>query len=152
MGVIILTVLIEGPSLPSDLKGSSTPFTFLESGFFEAVGVISFAYVCHHNTLLIYGSLMTPTLDRWNRVTHISMGISVASSLLMATSGYFIFVSALHTRSRHFILIVPLVQRPTKHAATSSTISLRIVSQHVHARSIVRSELTSTPQQTSGPT
>lgn len=93
MGIIIVTVLIEGPSLPAELKGTETPFTIIDSGFFEAVGVISFAYVCHHNTLLIYGSLITPTIDRWNKVTHISMGISVIASLVMATSGYFIFVS-----------------------------------------------------------
>lgn len=95
MGIIIVTVLVEGPALPTELKGSTTPFTIIDSGFFEAVGVISFAYVCHHNTLLIYGSLMTPTIDRWNKVTHISMGISVVASLIMATSGYFIFVRPL---------------------------------------------------------
>lgn len=92
MAIIIVTVLIEGPSLPAELKGSNPPFTLIDSGFFEAVGVISFAYVCHHNTLLIYGSLVTPTIDRWNQVTHISMGISVAASLVMGSSGYLIFV------------------------------------------------------------
>lgn len=92
MAVIIITVIVEGPTLPPDLKGSTSAFNIIDSGFFEAVGVISFAYVCHHNTLLIYGSLATPTIDRWNQVTHISMGISVVASLVMGASGYLIFV------------------------------------------------------------
>lgn len=92
MAIIIVTVLVEGPGLPAESKGSNSPFTLIDSGFFEAVGVISFAYVCHHNTLLIYGSLVTPTIDRWNQVTHISMGISVIASLIMGSSGYLIFV------------------------------------------------------------
>lgn len=95
MAIIIVTVLVEGPTLPADLRGSSSGFTVIDSGFFEAVGVISFAYVCHHNTLLIYGSLPTPTIDRWNQVTHISMGISVVASLVMGASGYLIFVGGL---------------------------------------------------------
>merc|ERR1712093_15159 len=92
MMIIVLTVMIQGPSLPSELKGdSSSQFTFIESGVFEATGVISFAYVCHHNSLLIYGSLRTPTLDRWNKVTHISTGLSVVASLIMAIAGYSVF-------------------------------------------------------------
>lgn len=130
MSIIIVTVLVEGPSLPAELKGTETPFTIIDSGFFEAVGVISFAYVCHHNTLLIYGSLVTPTIDRWNKVTHISMGISVIASLVMATSGYFIFVSR---KSRlAFIRILKVgLDRRTKHAATSSIISQVTVSSEL---------------------
>lgn len=93
MAIIIITVLVEGPTLSPDLKGETSAFTIIDSGFFEAVGVISFAYVCHHNTLLIYGSLAMPTIDRWNQVTHISMAISVIASLVMGASGYLIFVS-----------------------------------------------------------
>lgn len=49
--------------------------------------------VCHHNTLLIYGSLAVPTLDNWNKVAHASTGMSVVASLIMGASGYMIFVS-----------------------------------------------------------
>ena len=94
MAIIVATVLIQGPNLPLELKGDrSYQFTILQSGVFEAVGVISFAYVCHHNSLLIYGSLSTPTLDRWNTVTHISTGLSIVASLIMAVAGYSVFVS-----------------------------------------------------------
>ena len=49
------------------------------------------AFVCHHNSLLIYGSLKTPTIDRFTRVTHFSTGISMVACLLMALSGFLTF-------------------------------------------------------------
>lgn len=101
MCIIVVTVVFDGPSLPTDLKGDpSARFTVISPGFFEAVGVISFAYVCHHNSLLIYGSLRTPTLDRWDKVTHISTGLSVVASLIMTISGYSVFVSPVSSLMR----------------------------------------------------
>lgn len=87
------------------------PSPLLRSGFFEAIGVISFAFVCHHNSrasnisflelqlpltfetppVLIYGSLRTPTIDRFARVTHISTALSVFACLCMSTSGFLVF-------------------------------------------------------------
>ena len=46
---------------------------------------------CHHNSLLIYGSLRTPTLDRFAQVTHVSTTISVIACLCMSTSGFLVF-------------------------------------------------------------
>lgn len=36
--------------------------------------------------------MQTPTIDRWKKVTHISTGLSVVASLVMAISGYSVFV------------------------------------------------------------
>lgn len=47
--------------------------------------------MCHHNSLLIYGSLKTPTIDRFSRVTHYSTGISMVFCLLMALAGFLTF-------------------------------------------------------------
>lgn len=49
------------------------------------------AFVCHHNSLLIYGSLRTPTIDRFSKVTHISTGVSMLACLLMALAGFLTF-------------------------------------------------------------
>jgi solute carrier family 38 (sodium-coupled neutral amino acid transporter), member 11 len=49
------------------------------------------AFVCHHNSLLIYGSLKTPTIDRFSTVTHYSTGASLILCLLMALSGFLTF-------------------------------------------------------------
>lgn len=94
MVVIVVTVAVRGPGVELELKGDpSERWSLLNSGFFEAIGVISFAFVCHHNSLLIYGSLRTPTIDRFARVTHVSTMISVFACLCMSTSGFLVFTS-----------------------------------------------------------
>lgn len=92
MVIIVFSVALGGPSVDSKLKGNpSARWTFVQSGIIEAIGVISFAFVCHHNSLLIYGSLRTPTLDRFAQVTHVSTILSVVACLVMSFSGYLTF-------------------------------------------------------------
>src|SRR3984957_19028423 len=92
MLLIVTSVIIEGPHVPPDLKGDpSKRFSFIEPGIFQAIGVISFAFVCHHNSLLIYGSLRTPTLNRFATVTHVSTVVSLIACSIMAISGYVVF-------------------------------------------------------------
>ncbi|KAJ9619564.1 hypothetical protein H2203_008344 [Taxawa tesnikishii (nom. ined.)] len=93
MLVIIVTVITQGPRIPADMRGPIKGSILINSGVFQAIGVISFAFVCHHNSLLIYGSLRKPTMDRFARVTHFSTGISMAACLAMALSGYLTFGS-----------------------------------------------------------
>ncbi|RYO93815.1 hypothetical protein DL764_007934 [Monosporascus ibericus] len=121
MVVILVTVIFQSILAPPEARGSfSTPLLTVNSGIFQAVGVISFAnnntptttttaaaaaainltetfskrplaFVCHHNSLLIYGSLKTPTLDRFARVTHYSVGVSTLACLAMALAGFLTF-------------------------------------------------------------
>ncbi|KAF2229960.1 hypothetical protein EV356DRAFT_527129 [Viridothelium virens] len=91
MLIILITVLTQGPRVPADMKGQLRGSLLINNGVFQAVGVISFAFVCHHNSLLIYGSLKKPTLDRFARVTHWSTGISMIACLTMGVAGYLNF-------------------------------------------------------------
>ncbi|KAK0613856.1 transmembrane amino acid transporter protein-domain-containing protein [Immersiella caudata] len=93
MGIIVLTVVFEGALAPKESRGSINTFNLLviNDGIFQAIGVISFAFVCHHNSLLIYGSLETPTIDRFSKVTHYSTGISMVACLLVALAGFLTF-------------------------------------------------------------
>lgn len=91
MGVIIVTVVTQGPLQASSLRGQLKGSLLINDGVFQAIGVISFAFVCHHNSLLIYGSLKTPTMDRFARVTHYSTGISMVACMAMALGGYLSF-------------------------------------------------------------
>ncbi|KAF8070129.1 amino acid transporter [Lyophyllum atratum] len=92
MLIIVISVIIEGPHSAPELRGDpSKRFTFVQPGIFQAIGVISFAFVCHHNSLLIYGSLRTPTLDRFAKVTHISTLISLVCCMTLAVSAYLVF-------------------------------------------------------------
>nr|XP_020660039.1 putative sodium-coupled neutral amino acid transporter 11 [Pogona vitticeps] len=49
------------------------------------------AFICHHNSFLIYGSLKEPTLSKWARITHVSVSFAVFVSLVFATCGYLTF-------------------------------------------------------------
>ncbi|KAJ7287519.1 amino acid transporter [Mycena rebaudengoi] len=92
MIIIVVSVLIESPNTTPDLKGDpSKRFSLIGPGVFQAIGVISFAFVCHHNSLLIYGSLRTPTLDRFAVVTHISTVLSLVACCTLAISAYVVF-------------------------------------------------------------
>ncbi|THH07990.1 hypothetical protein EW145_g3018 [Phellinidium pouzarii] len=92
MLIIVVSVLIEGPHVTPDLKGDPADrFSVIRPGIFQAIGVISFAFVCHHNSLLIYGSLKTPTLDRFTTVTHISTLISLLACITLAISTFLVF-------------------------------------------------------------
>ncbi|KAK3315329.1 transmembrane amino acid transporter [Apodospora peruviana] len=93
MGIILVTVLVQGALAPAEDRGKLGDWRLLviNDGVFQAIGVISFAFVCHHNSLLIYGSLKTPTIDRFSRVTHYSTGVSMVACLLMALAGFLTF-------------------------------------------------------------
>ncbi|KAF1937072.1 hypothetical protein EJ02DRAFT_438119 [Clathrospora elynae] len=91
MIIIILTVITQSFRVPAESKGQLRGSIVIHSGIFEAIGVIAFAFVCHHNSLLIYGSLRKPTIDRFSRVTHYSTSISLVACLVMALSGYLTF-------------------------------------------------------------
>jgi sodium-coupled neutral amino acid transporter 11 len=108
MLVIIVTVITQGPLVPNDLRGNLKGELFVNSGFFQAVGVISFgmtSFGCStklpcprtslltNTSLLIYGSLRTPTIDRFSTVTHYSTFVSLIACLTMALSGFLTFGS-----------------------------------------------------------
>lgn len=94
MIVIVTSVLIRAPQSPAELKGDpELRLTIIQPGVFQAIGVISFAFVCHHNSLLIYGSMKTPTIDRFTLVTHVSTLFSLFSCCVLAISAFWVFTN-----------------------------------------------------------
>lgn len=92
MCLIIFTVISQGPFTAASHRGQTTPKAIiLNWNSLKAISVISFAFVCHHNSLLIYGSLRRPTINRFATVTHISTGISCLACMIMALTGYLVF-------------------------------------------------------------
>ncbi|CAG7919342.1 unnamed protein product [Penicillium olsonii] len=89
MIVIVVTVITQGFRVPPEARGEIKSHLIFNVGFFQAVGVISF----DHNSLLIYGSLKRPTLDRFTRVTHYSTGVSLVMCLAMGIAGFLSFGS-----------------------------------------------------------
>lgn len=91
MIVITLTVAIRGPAVTPADATMTLPLWTVNKGFFQAVSVISFAFVCHHNTLLIYNSLKTPTLSRFAKVVHWSTGVSMIACTVLGLGGFLSF-------------------------------------------------------------
>ena len=93
MVFIILAVIVRGPAMPPELKGDpSLRLTIVHpSNLIRSVSVISFAFVCHHNSLLIYGSLKEPSMDKFRMVTHYSTFISTTAAVSMSIAGYWFF-------------------------------------------------------------
>ncbi len=74
IGLIVIAIAIRGPATVHALKGEQSPYTLTGSAVFEAIGVISFAFVCHHNTFMIFTSLKRPSVKRFSLVAHLSTG------------------------------------------------------------------------------
>ncbi|ORX49259.1 hypothetical protein BCR36DRAFT_412780 [Piromyces finnis] len=94
LGIMIITisVIYEGIKVPKELKGDPNQrITFIHKDIFQCIGVISFAFVCHHNSLLILGSLKKPSMNRFATVTHLSTGWSFLVSIAIALGGYLVF-------------------------------------------------------------
>lgn len=66
---------------------------------------VSLAFICHHNSFLIYGSLQQPTLANWSRVTHVSVGSALIISATFAVAGYTTFTG--YTQGRRIGLHCP---------------------------------------------
>lgn len=93
MVFIIVSVVVRGPAMPADLKGDpSLRLSVVHpANLVRSVSVISFAFVCHHNSLLIYGSLKEPSMDKFRTITHYSTFISAIAAITMSIAGYWSF-------------------------------------------------------------
>jgi sodium-coupled neutral amino acid transporter 11 len=49
-------------------------YEFAQPDILSATGIMAFAFMCHHNTFLIYQSMRDSSLEKWEKVTHISVG------------------------------------------------------------------------------
>jgi sodium-coupled neutral amino acid transporter 11 len=58
----------------------------IDQNIFGCIGLLSFAFVTHHNAFLLMGSLKTPTMRRFNTAIHISC---TAVTTIMGTIAFF---------------------------------------------------------------
>ncbi|XP_048808667.1 putative sodium-coupled neutral amino acid transporter 11 isoform X2 [Lagopus muta] len=89
--VILVIVMVRAVTLSPQVPKSENAWIFAKSNAIQAIGVMSFAFICHHNSFLIYGSLKEPTLNNWSRITHVSVLLAVVISVLFAACGYMTF-------------------------------------------------------------
>jgi sodium-coupled neutral amino acid transporter 11 len=81
---------LRGLVIASD-KSDAWKFRDIHCASFSALGTISFAFVCHHQTFLVLGSLNNATPRRFAITTASAIFGSFAVSLTMAVAGYLTF-------------------------------------------------------------
>lgn len=85
--IITLAVLLQR-STPSP---AANALSAVGPNLIGAIGIISFSFVCHHNTFLIRESLEVRSSRLFSVVTSISVGVSLLMSLLLAVPAYLHF-------------------------------------------------------------
>lgn len=93
MATIVFSVVIRGPMVQEALKGSRLTLedVLITPRVFRGISVISFALVCHHNTSFIFFSMKNRSLQKFSRLTHVSVCISMVFCMLSGYSGYAVF-------------------------------------------------------------
>lgn len=71
--IIILTVMCPYQARMNDLDQS---ITLINPNMFAGIGTFSLAFVCHHNSFLMFKSLQEQTYANWTRVVNLSVGVS----------------------------------------------------------------------------
>lgn len=88
MTIIVVITLFRGPFADPSLKASLLKNEWLiNKNIFQGISVISFALVCHHNTLFIFNSMRNATIEKFSKLTHIACGVSMCFCLLMGIPG-----------------------------------------------------------------
>jgi len=64
---------------------------FIDSNFFPAVGVIAFAFVCHHACFIVYNTLRDNTEARWNTTVHATLGVATSVMFVLAVGAFVTF-------------------------------------------------------------
>ncbi|XP_046986455.1 putative sodium-coupled neutral amino acid transporter 11 [Schistocerca americana] len=66
-------------------------WTVVNKDMLPAIAIMAFAFMCHHNTFLVYSSIKDGNQQLWNKVTHISVTTSYIVTLLFGIAGYATF-------------------------------------------------------------
>lgn len=96
MVAVLLLVAIVSIQAPVEISKSDNGFPSIipflnRSHVFKGISVMSFAFVCHHNSFMIYNSLSHKTERSFQIVTFASLLISLIACLLLGISGYVSF-------------------------------------------------------------
>eukprot|EP00096_Caligus_rogercresseyi_P010519 TRINITY_DN3870_c0_g1_i2.p1 TRINITY_DN3870_c0_g1~~TRINITY_DN3870_c0_g1_i2.p1 ORF type:complete len:440 (-),score=48.11 TRINITY_DN3870_c0_g1_i2:19-1338(-) len=92
IGFIAITIYVRLDVYHTHMDINDSFWTFMRpAGIPEAIGIITFAMMCHHNSFLLYDSLEEPSISKWRSVTHVSIFTSVLCMLIFGLGGYFSF-------------------------------------------------------------
>ena len=92
--VVILIVLIACVTLSSDHQEEHFETTDIDSvndSLFAGVGTMAFAFVCQHNSFMVFRSLAQPTAKEWRKVADLSVGFAWFVCTAFGLIGFFTF-------------------------------------------------------------
>lgn len=89
--VLIIIVIISAPSAAKAQGIKTAPLTLINTSLFAGIGTMSFAFVCQHNSFIVFRSLQQQTYESWKRVAHCSISFSFLLCLIFAVGGYMSF-------------------------------------------------------------
>ena len=70
----VIRVAIVGPGdAPAPTKPEDLQLRVIDTKFFSAIGVISFAFVCHHACFIVFNTLRDNTEERWAKTIHLTL-------------------------------------------------------------------------------
>ncbi|KAM8712895.1 hypothetical protein ACLKA7_013254 [Drosophila subpalustris] len=88
---ILFAVILKLMSGDYKVTDTAESWRFANSDLIPATGIMVFAFMCHHNTFLVYQSMREATMERWEKVTHISIGFAWTVAALFGIAGYSTF-------------------------------------------------------------
>ena len=93
--LLILLVLIRAPVAAEDhYPGLEDDYSFAKPNVFAGLGAMSFAFVCHHSSFLVYNTLEEPSPKTWKPVAKVSVSFALFCALLIGIGGYVSFQQA----------------------------------------------------------
>ncbi|XP_048521546.1 putative sodium-coupled neutral amino acid transporter 11 isoform X2 [Dendroctonus ponderosae] len=91
IGFILLSILLRIRTISKIVPDHPDSWRFFNSDIIPAVGIMAFAFMCHHNTFLIYSSIADTSQKKWETVTHASILTSLIVSCIFGIAGYATF-------------------------------------------------------------
>ncbi len=92
--VVILIVLIACSTLSShhqDEHFETSDIDVVNDSLFAGVGTMAFAFVCQHNSFMVFRSLAQPTAKEWRKVADLSVGFAWTVCTTFGLIGFFAF-------------------------------------------------------------
>eukprot|EP01032_Pedospumella_encystans_P011482 gene11482-13348_t len=92
--VVILIVLIACATLSSnhqDQHFETSDIDVVNDSLFAGVGTMAFAFVCQHNSFMVFRSLAQPTAKEWRKVADLSLGFAWFVCTAFGLIGFFTF-------------------------------------------------------------
>ncbi|RHY29508.1 hypothetical protein DYB32_005086 [Aphanomyces invadans] len=100
-GVVLFECLFHKDEYVADSRGFMYDYVEVHIDIFPALGTIAFAYVCQHQTFLVYNTMFPATPRAFADVSRIGVVVSVVLICALSIPGYLLFLHA--TRSDIFL-------------------------------------------------